>query len=468
MRARLVSILGSSLLMSMGCGGGGSSDGGSTSLTDSNTGITSVSTTNETGDSVGDGDGDPGDGDGGPGDGDGDPGDGDGGPVKFDLAPLPDSSDQCGSGGGGGNDNLSYIWIANSSQGTVSKINTMTGIEEGRYDSLPAAGGNPSRTSVNLLGDVAVSNRDPGGVTKIAASVDDCVDKNNNGMIETSTGPNDVLPWDQDECVLWHTPTPTNSYGNGPRPTAWEGGKFGEGGDNCGVDPNPRLWIGFKANNSDGVFWRLDGETGALLDEVNFGYWGSSYGPYGGAVNANGDLVATGLNTDPSIHIDADTLVLTNLGNPGSNCKYGMALDQNGDLWVGHCFGEGVSFYSFQTDQWTTIPNAGGTRVNGVQADRNGNVWGAGSSPCRLVQIDVDSKQYINNNIPLPGGCSSPWGVSVDVEGYVWIVDMGSQNAYKVHPDTYQTEITVTGLVGPYTYSDMTGAGLNLVVNPPG
>ena len=98
-------------------------------------------------------------------------------------------------------------------------------------------------------------------------------------------------------------------------------------------------------------------------------------------------------------------LVLTNLGNPGSNCKYGMGLDQDGNIWVGHCFGEGVSHYSFQTNQWTTIPNPGGTRVNGVQVDREGNVWGAGSSPCRLVQLDVQTMQYVNNNIPLPG-CS--------------------------------------------------------------
>jgi len=34
-------------------------------------------------------------------------------------------------------DLLSFIWIANSSEGTVSKINTKTGEEEGRYDTLP-------------------------------------------------------------------------------------------------------------------------------------------------------------------------------------------------------------------------------------------------------------------------------------------------------------------------------------------
>lgn len=387
--------------------------------------------------------------------------------IKWDLEPIPDSNDDCAMGGGGGGDDmLSFIWIANSSQGTVSKIDTMTGVEEGRYDSTPQSGGNPSRTSVNLLGDVAVSNRDPGGITKIAAHEDDCVDTNNNGMIDTSTGPNDVLAWGDDECVLWHTPTPTNSYGDGPRPTAWEGGNISE--EDCAYDENPRLWVGFKDNADNGVFWRLDGETGDVLDEVNFGYWGSSFGPYGGAVNAEGDFIVTGLNTDPAIHIDSETLVVTNLGVPGTNCKYGMALDENGDVWVGHCFGEGMSHYSFENDEWTTLPNAGGTRVNGVMGDRDGNVWGAGSNPCRLVQVDVETKTYVNTNIPLPGGCSSPWGVSVDVEGYVWVVDMGSAQAYKVHPETYQTEISVAGLVGPYTYSDMTGAGLNLQVNPPG
>lgn len=392
-------------------------------------------------------------------------GDGDGG-TKWDLPPIPDSSESCANGGGGNDDVLSFIWIANSSEGTVSKINTMTGVEEGRYDSSPQAGGNPSRTSVNLLGDVAVSNRDPGGVTKIAAHLENCVDTNNNNQIETSSGPNDVLPWGQDECVLWHTVTPTNGYGNGPRPTAWEGGKFDEQG--CTVDENPRLWIGFRTDGGNGVFWRIDGATGDVLDEVDVGYWGGGFGPYGGAVNAEGDLMVTGLNTDPSMHIDAETLAVTNLGNPGTNCKYGMSVDQNGDIWVGHCFGEGVSHYSFANNQWTTIPNAGGQRVNGVQADRDGNVWGAGSDPCRIVQIDVETKQYINANIPLPFDCSSPWGVSVDVEGFVWIVDMGSSKAYKVDPETYQTMLTVNGLVGPYTYSDMTGSGLNLVVNPPG
>ena len=63
-------------------------------------------------------------------------------------------------------------------------------------------------------------------------------------------------------------------------------------------------------------------------------------------------------------------------------------------------------------------------------------------------------------------GCVEPVGVSIDAEEFVWVVDRGANRAYKVHPQDY-TATVVTGLVTPYTYSDMTGAGLGLVVNPP-
>ncbi len=387
--------------------------------------------------------------------------------VKFDVDSTLDlGNGGCNGGGGGMNEQFSYIWIANSSQGTVSKINTKTGVEEGRYYTHPSQGqGNPSRTSVNLLGDVAVSNRTPGMVTKIAADPSRCVDKNNNNMIDTSTGPADIRPWGQDECVLWSLEIPSLDYNHGPRPTAWEGGKFNE--DTCTVDQNPRLWVGYRSDAGNGVFLRIDGATGQILDTVQGPAWQgiSAMGPYGGAVNANGDFIVTGLNYGNSIHIDADTLQVTELpGTPQD--KYGMGLDANGNIWVGGFQGN-VWHYDFQTDTWTSLQNTGGTRVNGIMVDRKGVAWGAGSSPCRLVKIDVATKTILNNNIPLPG-CSSPWGISIDVDGYVWVVDMGAAKAFKVHPDTHQVELEVTGLVGPYTYSDMTGAGLNLVVNPPG
>jgi cysteine-rich repeat protein len=352
---------------------------------------------------------------------------------------------------------LSYIWIANSSQNTVSKVNTKTGVEEGRYR---VAGGSPSRTSVNLLGDVAVSSRDPGAVTKIAAKVESCVDKNNDGLIFTSTGPNDIKNLGEDECVLWTKTIPSPGYGHGPRATAWEGVKPDP--DTCQYPPQ-RLWFGWKDAQNQAHFMRVDGETGATLDEV-IHPWGTSYSPYGGAVDADGNFYASGLSNMPTVKINAQTLQVTDLGI-GPGCKYGMTLDAKGDIWVGSCGGNAVYHWDHLTNIWSNIGAAGGSRVNGIMADAYGNVWGAGSNPCRLVHIDAETRTYVNNNIPVPG-CNSPWGVSIDAEGYVWLVDMSASRAFKIDPDTYELVTTVTGLVGPYTYSDMTGTALALQVIP--
>jgi hypothetical protein len=385
-----------------------------------------------------------------------------GGGPKFDLGGTPDAGSMgCGDSGGEPDTMFSYIWIANSGQGTVSKINTKTGIEEGRYY---VEGGSPSRTSVNLQGDVAVSARDPGGVTKIAAIKERCVDSNGDGQISTSTGPNDILPKGSDECVLWFKPIPSPSYSYGPRATAWEGVKADP--VTC-VVPTPRLWFGWMDAQSTAHFMRVDGSTGATLDEVTYPWPnGDGYAPYGGAVNAAGDFFATGLNLGPAVKIDAVTLQVTDYGIAGG-CKYGMTLDADGNIWNGGCIGGNMYVYDVAKAQWFDIGNAAGSRVNGVMADREGNIWGAGSDPCRLVHVDAKTRTYVNPSIPLPG-CSSPWGVSVDVDGYVWVVDMSANVAFKVDPDTYQVVLTVGGLVNPYTYSDMTGAGLNLQVNPPG
>ena len=117
------------------------------------------------------------------------------------------------------------------------------------------------------------------------------------------------------------------------------------------------------------------------------------------------------------------------------------------------------------TEQFQTIPTADGRRMRGLQVDREGTVWIAANNPCGAISVDADAATITNGNIALPG-CVGPVGVSIDVDGSVWLPDREGDMAFKLDPATLQTE-TVTGLVGPYTYSDMTGAGLGLVVNPP-
>jgi len=104
---------------------------------------------------------------------------------------------------------LRYLWVSNSTDGTISKIDTFDKIEVARYHSGLSAGSNPSRTTVDLVGNMFVGNRDDSSITKIAGTLDRCVDKNHNGTIETSGGSDDVLARDAttgkstEECVLW-------------------------------------------------------------------------------------------------------------------------------------------------------------------------------------------------------------------------------------------------------------------------
>jgi hypothetical protein len=451
------------LLLGLGCG---AEDGGRSDASGGGGGVLSL----DGGGQATDGEGDSEDGSGGSGAatggldegsagaGEDDPG------TNFDLGePPPPSGCNVGETEGGGA--FSYIWIGNSPQGTVSKIDTETGTELGRYRSSSGLD-SPSRTSVNQYGDVAVGNRgEAGSITKIAAEVERCVESNGIPGIQTSTGAGDVLDYGQDECVLWSTPIPSAGYDRGPRAVAWEGGEIDP--ETCtNTVPNPRVWVSWRGDVNNIEIRRLDGDTGAVLDSaVAVGGGGRTYG---GAVNAEGDFwVATRGGQDNLIHVDGVTLAVTVYNVPAGD-DYGMTVDKNGDPWV-VTYNDGTN-YVYRLDVATgafVTAATSNARYRGIQIDREGRAWIAGNSPCRLSLVDAENDVLVDDAIPLPG-CGTPVGTSIDRDGFVWVVDQGTSTAYKVDPDTHDVVLSVPGLVQPYTYSDMTGSGLDLVVNPPG
>lgn len=328
----------------------------------------------------------------------------------------------CEGMGGMGNpgESFSYIWIANSPAGTVSKIATETGIEEARYIAGPGIS-DPSRTSVNLLGDAVVVDRN-GGIAKIAVSEDRCVDINNNGVIDTSTGPANVLPWGTDECVLWHTPLPASGQ-YGPRPVAWEGTLDG----NCAA-PNPRVWVGYR-DAVNGIFHRLNGETGAIEDSVTVPWNGTQWGPYGGAADQNGNFWVVGWSTGPLIKIDGNNLAPQVISIPapgvGSMHTYGMALDADGNPWI--VGSNTIHHYNVGTGQWINLNVPGGS-MRGVMIDAEGRGWAANNGSSYLVEFDTVGKTLTNAALPVgqlsarrvahaptkgPRACSRPFVVGL-------------------------------------------------------
>ncbi|HNN54483.1 MAG TPA: hypothetical protein PKO07_25860, partial [Pseudomonadota bacterium] len=125
-----------------------------------------------------------------------------------------------------------YIWIANSSEGTESKVDVNTNLEVGRYCTYRGCNGDPSRSTVSLQGDVVVANRAAyyginaparASAVKIAGDKSRCVDRNGNGKIDTFEGAGKIpaqFIWQAtqqdspDECVLWLTDLSKDKNGN--------------------------------------------------------------------------------------------------------------------------------------------------------------------------------------------------------------------------------------------------------------
>ncbi len=375
----------------------------------------------------------------------------------------------CGGegGGGGGLEEVAFsnIWIANSPQGTVSRIDTRTGDEVARYATGPTAATDPSRTTVNLLGDIAALNRGSGGsVIKIVAEEDRCIDRNGNGTIETSHGADDVLAWDADECVVWSRPLHA-----GARAAAWDSGSDPEAEDCAG---EPSLWVSAMDASMTVHVLRLAGDTGDEEGSVTIPAWDGSAewgGLYGGAVDKGRNFWAIGKDNAALFRVDFATMDVQRWEAPGVRRLYGIAMDKDGNPYVTAEFDNRLLRFDVESESWEELATVSGT-LRGLAVDRDGDAWIAtNTNPCGLARYHHSDGSV--DAIALPE-CNIPVGVSIDVDGFVWVVDQWAGappfgRAHKIDAQSYAIERTVMGLDTPYTYSDMTGAGLDLVSFPP-
>ncbi|MBL9105371.1 MAG: hypothetical protein JNL82_30810 [Myxococcales bacterium] len=337
---------------------------------------------------------------------------------------------------------LSYIWIANSTEGTISKIDTVDMVERGRYIVRPDSAGDPSRTSVNLTGDVAVANRN-GGITKVYALAERCADSNGTPGVQTAHGP-DFLAWGEEECVAWHTPLDYKSQ----RPVAWTQGTFDS--ETC-RHVGQKLWT--SGSNTPGVvdILRLDGDTGVVEHKITVeGVLADSYGIYGGAVDRRGNFWGSQVGHGKLLFVDADTLEHKLYDSPHG--AYGITLDAAGRVWL--CSGNAQRFDP-ASETWQTAP-AG--EYGGCMEDGAGTLYKA--TPGGIAAVDTDTLEVVAT-YALP---THIHGISVDFHGYVWGVSQGSE-AYRLDPADGSFE-TIGGLVGAYTYSDMTGFALSNQIVP--
>lgn len=334
-----------------------------------------------------------------------------------------------------------YIWIANAAESTVSKLDTRTGREVGRY--ATGVAGNPSRTAVDKDGNCWVGNRAIGTVIKIAMTGG--IDRNGNGKIDTSTDlngngvidANEILPWGKDEAILANTAV-GNSKDCIPRALA--------------IDKKGRIWVGLYNERRFVALNPSDGKYTGVSVNVN-------YTPYGAAIDNNGFLWASGRGGSSTFIDKVDTNKDTFIGsyNIGAN-PYGIVADKQGIVWIASYEQSVLVRFDSATNKYTHH-KGNGVGGRGVGVDRDGNVWVAYSGNNWVDKFDSKGNYIASTGSLTSYGGSGPIGIGVDSEGYVWATCQGSNNTIKIDPSAKVVGVYKVGS-GPYTYSDMTGFNL--------
>ena len=256
-----------------------------------------------------------------------------------------------------------FINVAASGRGTVVRVNTDTGEIVGEYRTAPEGRGlDPSRTTVDLFGNVWTANRGEvdeidgvphGSAVKIGLIVggtradasgqpnvnggyvappfgySTCVDRDGDGLIRTSSGLLDVLDWPDvtdgvggtdgvvddavDECVLLYQRL-----------------SDAEQARHVSVDADNNVWVGGYPFGFR-TFHKLDGTTGAVLDSFDARQFGC--GGYGGLIDGNGILwsIGWGSGEGPLLRYDPATRTGSCVNTFGG---YGLGIDTNGYVWA--------------------------------------------------------------------------------------------------------------------------------------
>jgi len=339
---------------------------------------------------------------------------------------------------------LPFIWVANSAENTVSKINTETGCELGRYrtgpgtdlgkpaEGVPSAE-NPSRTTVDINGDVWVGNRQSNTAIKIALTP---TDTNGDGTITTSQDtngncliePEEVLAWGTDEAILLRFEVDT-----GPRALA--------------INADNNVWIG----GSSGKTMRLyDSTTGSLIKEIPI-----ERSCYGALIDSNGTLWISNDGEDSLTRVDDPT------GNhsityidASDGTVYGIGIDREGFIYTSGWEENLFRKLDPATNTWLySVPISGGAYGRGVTVGLEGDIWVAQSALNKLTRHNAADGSLIAS-IPVGKG---PTGVATAKDGKIWVSNLLSNNVMRVDPATNAVDFTQEGHSGPYNYSDMTG-----------
>jgi len=274
---------------------------------------------------------------------------------------------------------LHPAWFADADDGTVSLFDSIRRTPLARFRSGPLdAADAPGRTALGYWSDVYVANRAPGAqssVTRIRGY--DCADADEDGVVRTSTGLDDVLAFGDDECVDWNSPV---------------GGVGAEAAAlvlviEIGLDGaiESSAWVGLAGERR----WVAhDAETGeALGTEVDV----APCVPDAAASSSDGEIWSTCAGSADLVRIDVEDPGATEiLTRPGPEPVLGVAVDHMGRVWTAGP----VSRYEPWTDEWASAEGTFGVGLT-VGLDDVGIAGctapeGTGTGTCVIQEDDLE------------------------------------------------------------------------------
>ncbi len=322
-----------------------------------------------------------------------------------------------------------HLWVANASASKVTQIDTDNPTTNygsvdngilGQYNT----GNNPSRTSVDLLGNVWINHRCDSSVWRIRAS--ECTPPSCT-VTEVNTGYKDEFN------------------------TAYSNGQCNGGG--VAVDKNNDPWVGFL---NDRVITKLDQSTGQVVLATSV-----PGRVYGVAVDVN-DYIWVDQMWDSRIS-KVDALTGAKIADYRPNdglcfSPYGIAVDAYGKIWNG-MWGSCPYITRFDpvTETFERFQSPNGSADlhynRGVAADNQGLVWTVSSYRDKLSVFNMDTGAFVASY----NTCDSPSGVALDRNNRVWVTCMGGNGAVWMHDRDGTPLAQIQTGSTTYSYSDMTG-----------
>jgi len=367
------------------------------------------------------------------------------------------------------------MWVANSGEDSLSKWDTDTNIELARYYTWFGALSNhdawsgpaPSRTCVDVDGNCYVANRHfdskPADVIKILA--DDWIDRNGNGVMDTSYDANNDGTITPDEMLPM---TDTNSNGVidddeiQDERIAWavSVGPDDGVGRSLAIDMNGNIWLGLCTTQD---YYKLSSVDGSILSgPIDV----SPNRPYGALVDKHGILWGASISTT-LLELDTNSGTLVAVHDHSEYGRdYGIALgyddEDNTQVYQASYLGYNTYIKYDSSDGTFSIPaESPQYQCLGIATDSSGNIFASNGIEGGVKKFAPDGSVIWS----APAQVSSEArGTVVDSNGNVWVIHRAVSKLSKFRgTDGASLGVFDTGLY-PYTYSDATGSSFRSAI----